>query len=280
MASHTIGRLLPLGALAVLAACALVVPLDDLGPPGGDGGSDSQGFDAVDAPADAAADVADGDAGTVHESGLGCDAISPTPTFCEDFDEPDAKSPPDIGAPNTAGSGTVAIDGNDFFSWPRSYLSNVPFSSASNSAANVVMTVASTPPSSAEVQLELLVDTTGTTASGFAFYQPNATNLTLVVGVGSVQLQEGPFTSGTTYNNHVPHTVDWTAGWVKLDLKIVQQPPSETLSVNGVVLESQALDSRFTFSGPMTFALGFTYVPQSSAAISARADNVAIWSTP
>jgi hypothetical protein len=242
-------RRLSVLALLGCAACSLLVSLDDLGgAPTTDGGADVLvGGDAS-------------DASVIHEGGPGCDAMSPTPTFCEDFDEPDAKQPTDIGIPNATGSGVIAIDGVDFFSAPRSFFGTVPLSASGNNLANIELNVTKSTPSAVEIAFEIELDSASTTASCCSVYQSSGTNVTFV--------------------DHAPHTVDWSAGWLKLDLKLVQSPPSETIMINGAEVETQALDSRFTWGGAMDFVLGLTYVPANSSAISMRIDNLAVWVTP
>ncbi|HEX4515800.1 MAG TPA: hypothetical protein VH054_19765 [Polyangiaceae bacterium] len=262
-------RRLSVLALLGCAACSLLVSLDDLGgAPTTDGGADVLvGGDAS-------------DASVIHEGGPGCDAMSPTPTFCEDFDEPDAKQPTDIGIPNATGSGVIAIDGVDFFSAPRSFFGTVPLSASGNNLANIELNVTKSTPSAVEIAFEIELDSASTTASCCSVYQSSGTNVTFVVSPTGVWLQEGAFSGAPMYVDHAPHTVDWSAGWLKLDLKLVQSPPSETIMINGAEVETQALDSRFTWGGAMDFVLGLTYVPANSSAISMRIDNLAVWVTP
>lgn len=264
-------RLWPLACCA-LAACSFLTNLDELGP-GTDSSADLQTFDAIEL------DGADAGKDAPHEAFPGCDAISPTPTICEDFDEPDAKTVNDIGQPYVNLGDTIAIDGVDYWSAPRSFYAAVPLST-SQGLANVTMTLAQTPPATAEAQLEVLVDDPSTTASSIGFFQTNATSVTFVVTPTGGWIQEGPFSSGQMYNNHTPVTIDWSSGWVKLDMKLVQSPPSETLMANGKVIETQTLDSRFTFGGGLQYVVGFTYVPPNAGPISERVDNIAFWITP
>ena len=274
-------RFWPLACASLLAACSALTNLDGL-----NGSSDAGGDVNSDvAPDQNVADAStDGDASDakdafVHESGPGCDAISPTPTICEDFDEPDAKTVSDLGTPNVNPGDQITIDGVDFFSAPRSFVASVPLSSQQG-LANITMPLVQSPPATAEAQFEALVVDPGTTASSFSFFQPNAMSVTLVTTPTGGWIQEGPFSSGQMYNNHPPVSIDWSSGWVKLDLKIVQSPPSETFMVNGKVLETQALDSRFVFTGPLQCTIGFTYVPPNAGPITFRVDNLAFWITP
>jgi hypothetical protein len=268
-------RLWPLACCALLGACSFITNLDDLSSEGGvDATPDNMlldvAVDVTDASVDVGKDVA-------HEAFPGCDAITPTPTICEDFDEPDAKTVTQLGQAYVNTGDTLMIDGVDYWSAPRSLYASVPLST-SQGLANLTMQIASSTPATAEAQLEILVDDQGTTASSIAFFQPNAPAITFVITPTGGWIQEGAF--GMQYNNHAPVTIDWSSGWVKLDMKLVQSPPSETLTVNGKVLETQALDSRFTFSGPLQYVLGFTYVPPNAGPISERVDNVAFWITP
>jgi hypothetical protein len=225
-------------------------------------------------------DATDAGQDAPHESSPGCDAISPTPTICEDFDEPDAKTVSQLGTPNVNLGDTIAIDGVDYWSAPRSFYAAVPLSS-SQGLANVTLSLASAPPASAEAQLELLVDDPGTTASSLSFFYPSAQSITFVVTPTGGWIQEGAFSNAPVYVNHAPVTIDWSSGWVKLDMKVVQSPtPTETLTVNGKIIETQALDSRFAFTGALQYVIGFTYVPPNAGPISIRVDNLAFWVTP
>ncbi len=266
MGEPMVRRRLSFLALLGCAACSLVVSLDDLRGSPGDGGSDG-------ATSDASVDV------VVHEGGPGCAAMTPTPTYCEDFDEPDAKKPTDIGTPNVAGGGAIAIDGLDFFSAPRSFSANVTVATSGSNLANIELNLTKSPPSVIEIAFEIELDSTSTTASCCSVYQSSGTNVTFVVSPTGVWIQEA-YATNPNFVDHPPHTVDWTAGWVKLDLKLMQTPPSDVITINGTVVETQALDARFMWGGAMDFVLGLTYVPANSGTISMRMDNVAAWVTP
>jgi hypothetical protein len=224
---------------------------------------------------DASMDVAIKDGPPSGDAGRFCDGVSPTPAFCEDFDQP---TPPDVTAWTgftQTGGGKLSVDATYALSSPRSLLTEAPAISSGSGEAAAFPSLGPAPSSSAKLSFDVSL-TPGDNSVAVAGFVSNATNVYVVVGPSGIHLGEGAYSAAPMYPSHPTYPVTWAKGWTHIDvtLKRAGSAATTSLSVDGTVLETDfACDSRFTW-GALQVGLGYFYIGSPSAARQAHLDNI------
>ena len=248
-------------ALVALSGCGLFPSLSDLS------GADAGG--PIDASKDAAADAT---------TTRFCDGVSPTPQYCEDFDEVTAPNLFALESLTVDNGASYALDTTDVGSAPRSLLVTVPAVSDGTALHAAYYPTIGNAPHLATLSFDAKVDPGDTNVVSAGFVMNKGTSLLLVVGPGGVMFQEGGYASAPTYPQHPRYPVDWTKGWLHFDMKLSRDASGlalSSLSIDGKVLETDFVcDSRFVFANNLQIAVGYVYDGGPAAGRTMRIDNI------
>jgi len=215
---------------------------------------------------------------TAPDGGRFCASLTPAPAFCEDFDEPDGA--PDLSkwlGYSVNGGASLSVDDTFALSSPRSLLAVAPALSSSSAEAAVFPAAGPTPTARAELVFDVDLVPGNSDATLCSLVSPSATTVYLIVGPGGIHVGEGPYDGAYPY--HPTHAVDWSAGWVHVDLTLNRTATGATtsLAVNAAALETNyACDSRFEF-GPEQVGLGYIYDGSPADARQAHIDDVVLY---
>lgn len=249
-------------------------------------GSGSTGADAsVDGPKEASTDGGS-DVTSDVPAGRYCATLSPTPSFCDDFDDTGLITPKWDGVSTNAGA-TIARDSADSVSAPSSLLAVSPPGNGTSSAYAYHASVS--PKSKVRVAFDIKIDARDTQSgyaeidyirfegAGFQFASylrvntPSKYETQLAVEAylpdGGIPVHDLTVTGG--------RFDQWTRVAITFDL--ASNPHLASVSINGVQVASQALEANMYGPGPVTVRPGIGFVGSPAASSwKIRQDNLTI----
>lgn len=263
-------------ALGVCAArCSLLPELDGLS-----GGTSVPSDASFDAPKEAASD-AGADAG-----GRFCASLSPTPGFCDDFDDP-GPFVPKWDAIDTRAGASVVRDGTDFRSSPSSFLGISPPANGPSSAA--LNHLSGSAKGKVRFAYDVKVDardskgayaeTDYISFSGTGFEFATYFRLNFDPGITTQLAAEAYLADGgiPAHNVSIPGARfdKWTHVVITID--VVSNPHVLGVSIDGAPPITQVLESNMYGPGPVRVSPGIGYTASPSTGDwRIRYDNVTI----